>query len=46
MKCDGKTEVYSRITGYYSPVHRWNPGKKSEYKDRKEYKVEVGDGNC
>lgn len=36
-KCDKRTEVYSRVTGYYSPLHRWNRGKKSEYKDRREF---------
>lgn len=36
--CGGKTEVYSRITGYYRPVQNWNDGKVQEYKDRKEYK--------
>ena len=35
--CGQKTEVYSRITGYYRPVQNWNDGKSQEYKDRKEY---------
>ena len=38
--CGGKTEVYSRITGYYRPVQNWNDGKAQEYKDRKEYNIE------
>ena len=38
--CGGKTEVYSRITGYYRPVQNWNDGKAQEYKDRKEYDIE------
>lgn len=38
MKCGKKTEVYSRVTGYYSPLHRWNRGKKEEFKDRVPYK--------
>jgi len=29
------TEVYARITGYYNNIHRWNPGKTEEYKERK-----------
>ena len=37
--CGKKTEVYSRITGYYRPVQNWNDGKAQEYKDRKTYKV-------
>ncbi len=35
--CGQKTEVYSRITGYYRPVQNWNDGKTQEFKDRKEY---------
>ncbi len=37
--CGKKTEVYSRITGYYRPVQNWNDGKSQEYKDRKTYRV-------
>ena len=33
--CGQKTEVYSRITGYYRPVQ--NDGKSQEFKDRKTY---------
>ena len=36
-ECGAKTEVYSRITGYYRPVQNWNDGKAQEYKDRKVY---------
>lgn len=36
-KCGQKTEVYSRITGYYRPIQNWNDGKTEEYKNRKEY---------
>ncbi|MBE6367415.1 MAG: ribonucleoside triphosphate reductase [Lentisphaerae bacterium] len=39
--CDGKTEVYSRITGYYRPVQNWNDGKTQEYKDRKVYDADM-----
>ena len=39
-ECGEKTEVYSRITGYYRPVQNWNDGKTQEYKDRKVYDVE------
>ena len=35
--CGEKTEVYSRITGYYRPVQNWNDGKSQEYKHRKVY---------
>jgi len=37
--CGAKTEVYSRITGYYRPVQNWNDGKAQEYKNRKLYRV-------
>ena len=37
--CGKKTEVYSRITGYYRPVQNWNDGKSQEYQDRKTYQV-------
>ncbi len=35
--CGKKTEVYSRITGYYRPVQNWNEGKTQEYKNRTVY---------
>ena len=35
--CGKKTEVYSRITGYYRPVQNWNDGKTQEWKERKVY---------
>ena len=38
--CGEKTEVYSRITGYYRPVQNWNDGKLQEYANRKEYDIE------
>lgn len=36
-KCGEKTEVNSRITGYYRPVQNWNDGKAQEFKDRRTY---------
>ncbi|MBQ4482613.1 MAG: ribonucleoside triphosphate reductase [Lachnospiraceae bacterium] len=38
--CGAKTEVYSRITGYYRPVQNWNDGKAQEYRNRKVYDIE------
>lgn len=38
--CGKKTEVYSRITGYYRPVQNWNIGKTEEFKHRKTYNIE------
>lgn len=37
--CGAKTEVYSRITGYYRPVQNWNDGKLQEYANRTEYDI-------
>ena len=37
--CGKKTEVYSRITGYYRPVQNWNDGKTQEFNDRKVYNI-------
>ncbi len=37
--CGQKTEIYSRITGYYRPIQNWNDGKAQEYKDRKVYDI-------
>ena len=37
--CGEKTEVYSRITGYYRPVQNWNDGKAQEFKERVVYDI-------
>ena len=39
--CGAKTEIYSRITGYYRPVQNWNEGKSEEFKERKTYVPET-----
>lgn len=39
-KCGARTEIYSRITGYYRPVQNWNDGKLQEYANRKEYEIQ------
>ena len=39
--CHNKTEVYSRITGYYRPVQNWNDGKAQEFKQRRVYDAEA-----
>jgi len=38
-KCGAKTEIYSRVVGYFRPVASWNHGKKEEFNERKTYKV-------
>lgn len=30
-----KTEVYSRVSGYFRPVAQWNNGKREEFAERK-----------
>lgn len=37
MNCGKKTEVYSRIVGYFRPIENWNAGKKQEFSDRVEF---------
>lgn len=37
--CGEKTEIYSRITGYYRPIQNWNDGKAQEFKDRLTYNI-------
>lgn len=34
-------ECYSRIVGYIRPVKQWNPGKTSEWKQRKTFKIHI-----
>lgn len=38
-KCGKACKVYSRIVGKIAPVSRWNPGKFSEFKQRKPFKI-------
>ena len=40
MKCDNKTEVFSRCVGFYTPVQQWNDGKQQEFKERKMFNIE------
>ncbi len=42
--CGEKTEVYSRVCGYFRPVSNWNKGKKEEFKDRQTYQVNQQQG--
>ena len=34
-----KTEIYSRVAGYFRPVSQWNRGKAEEFIERKTYDV-------
>ena len=44
--CGEKTEIYSRITGYYRPISNWNDGKAKEFDMRKEYIIKQEDVKC
>jgi len=33
--------IYSRVVGWITPIRNFNPGKKSEYEDRKTYDVQL-----
>ncbi|MDD5089733.1 MAG: ribonucleoside triphosphate reductase [Candidatus Wallbacteria bacterium] len=40
-QCHEKTEVYSRIVGYFRPVSNWNAGKKEEFFDRRTFEEDI-----
>ena len=40
-RCGAKTEVYSRVCGFFRPVQQWNLGKKAEFEERRNYQVEA-----
>jgi len=37
--CGQKTEIYSRVVGYYRPVQNWNKGKKEEFSGRRTFDI-------
>ena len=38
-KCGAQADIYSRIAGYYRPVHDWNDGKAQEFRKRVMYRI-------
>ena len=36
-----KTEVYSRVSGYFRPVDQWNNAKREEFSERCKADVKV-----
>lgn len=38
--CRARTEVWSRVVGFFRPVAQWNAGKREEYRERKPFVVE------
>ena len=43
-RCQERTEVYSRVCGFFRPVQQWNRGKREEFRERKTYKVDCRTG--
>ena len=41
-ECGASCEVYSRVVVYSIPVQQWNKGKKQEFLDRHEFKIDEG----
>lgn len=39
QKCNCKTEVYSRVVGFWRPLANFNIGKEQEFKERNFYKL-------
>jgi ribonucleoside-triphosphate reductase len=37
--CNERTEIYSRVCGFFRPIFNYNKGKKQEFKDRKNYEI-------
>lgn len=38
-RCNAKTEVYSRVCGFFRPVQEWNKGKKAEFAERRSFSL-------
>ena len=38
--CGEDTDIFSRVTGYYRPISKYNKGKLSEFKDRKQLRMD------
>ena len=36
-----KTEIYSRVSGYFRPVQQWNKAKQQEFSERKTANVKT-----
>ena len=37
--CRQETEVYSRVVGYLRPIKQWNEGKRSEFDNRRNFRL-------
>jgi ribonucleoside-triphosphate reductase len=36
-----QAEIYSRVVGYFRPVNQWNRGKREEFSQRLEYRMDT-----
>lgn len=45
MQKEVPCEIYSRVVGYYRPIHNWNRGKRQEYAERVEFDEKTALGN-
>ncbi|UXD21551.1 ribonucleoside-triphosphate reductase [Ignicoccus pacificus DSM 13166] len=43
-RCGAKTEIWSRIIGYYRPVSNWNPFRQKEFRMRTHYESNLSTG--
>lgn len=37
--CNEKTEIYSRVCGFFRPIKNYNKGKAQEFKERRTYSL-------
>lgn len=45
IPCGQKTEIYSRVVGYYRPIQNWNRGKREEFAHRKTFNMSKADAH-
>ena len=43
-RCQERTEVYSRVCGFFRPVQQWNKGKQEEFSERALFDASVQKG--
>lgn len=44
-RCNLKTQIFSRVVGYYAVVDNFNLGKKEEFRNRKTYDMNLWNEN-
>jgi ribonucleoside-triphosphate reductase len=43
-RCQARTEVYSRVCGFFRPVQQWNKGKQQEFSERSTFDASIQKG--